>query len=221
MTDTNAMSPAQQGTSPSAEGADILLDGSLQLLLSIEQLRTAELPPLDAELLQQFVTQVDKFAGLGGPVIWAILAVCLLLWTLIIERYWFIRLSFPRRARGYIDQWQQRSDRSSWAARKIREAMISQIHQQLHSLLPLIKTLIALCPMLGLLGTVTGMVAVFDVIAIEGNSDAQAMAQGVYRSTLPTMAGLVVALSGLYFSARLQQLADHRTDQLADRLMLS
>ncbi len=90
----------------------------------------------------------------------------------------------------------------------------------LHALLPLVHTLVALCPMLGLLGTVTGMIGVFDVIAVSGNDDAQAMARGVYRATIPTMAGLIVALSGIYFASRLRQLADLETSRLADKLTL-
>ena len=186
-------------------------------LIEVQQL----LPSLLPTTLSQITAQLHAFADQGGPVIWAILLVCLLLWTLIIERFWFMRIGFPARARALITAWQSRDDKHSWRALKIREAMISQLNLELHALIPMIKTLIALCPMLGLLGTVTGMVNVFEVIAIEGNSDAQAMANGVYRATLPTLAGLVVALSGLYFAARLKTLADRRTSQLADRLMLS
>ena len=91
---------------------------------------------------------------------------------------------------------------------------------KLHVRLSLIKTLIILCPLLGLLGTVTGMISVFETISINGTSDAQSMAQGVYRATIPTMAGLVVALSGYYFSVRLKQIADSETSKLADKLML-
>ena len=86
--------------------------------------------------------------------------------------------------------------------------------------IPLIQVLVALCPLLGLLGTVLGMIGVFEVIAVSGNDDAQAMARGVYRATIPTMAGLVVALSGIYFTVRLRRLADHETSRLMDSLTL-
>ena len=49
------------------------------------------------------------------------------------------------------------------------------------------------------------MIKVFDVMAVLGTSDARAMAAGVSMATIPTMAGLVVALSGLFFSVRLRQ----------------
>jgi biopolymer transport protein ExbB len=79
---------------------------------------------------------------------------------------------------------------------------------------------VALCPLLGLLGTVVGMIGVFEVIAISGNDDAQAMARGVYRATIPTMAGLVVALTGIYFTVRLRRVADREASRLQDRLTL-
>jgi biopolymer transport protein ExbB len=163
---------------------------------------------------------IQDFVDQGGPVLWVIFAACSLLWLLILERIWFLRIAWPRRARQLITQWNARSDCRSWRAKKIREATVSEVNMQLHSLLPLIKVLVALCPLLGLLGTVVGMIGVFEVIAVSGNDDAQAMARGVYRATIPTMAGLVVALTGLYFSVRLRQLADRETNRLMDRLPL-
>ena len=166
------------------------------------------------------INDVQAFIEQGGSVIWPIFFTCLLLWTFIIERFWFYRLSFPRIAAKVIRDWQARKDHQSWCAYKIREATISEINLQLNSKLTAIQTLIVICPMLGLLGTVTGMVGVFEVISINGTSDAQSMAQGVYRATIPTMAGLVVALSGYYFSARLKQIANNEANKLTDRLML-
>lgn len=156
----------------------------------------------------------------GGPVLWVIFATCLLLWLLILERLWFVRITWPTRAAQWTAKWQGREDRISWRAQKIREAMISEVRLELHAMLPFIQLLVALCPLLGLLGTVLGMIGVFEVIAISGNDDAQAMARGVYRATIPTMAGLVVALTGIYFTVRLRRVADREASRLQDRLML-
>jgi biopolymer transport protein ExbB len=84
----------------------------------------------------------------------------------------------------------------------------------------MINVLVALCPLLGLLGTVVGMIGVFEVIGASGNDDAQAMARGVYRATIPTMAGLVVALTGIYITVRLRSKADRETSRLLDNLTL-
>lgn len=164
--------------------------------------------------------RVTDFMAQGGPVLWLLFFTCLLLWLLILERAWFLRITWPNRARLLQQQWQQRSDCYSWKARKIREALVSEASLALHAQLALIRVLVALCPLLGLLGTVLGMIGVFEVIAASGNDDAQAMARGVYRATIPTMAGLVVALTGIYFTVRLGQLADRRTSSLADALTL-
>jgi len=163
---------------------------------------------------------IGDFIELGGPVLWVLFATCLLLWLLILERAWFVRLTWPGRARTIVAQWNQREDRSSWRARKIREAAVSEGKLELHAFLPLIQVLVALCPLLGLLGTVLGMIGVFEVIAVSGNDDAQAMARGVYRATIPTMAGLVVALSGIYFTVRLRRLAGRESTHLKSALVL-
>ena len=163
---------------------------------------------------------VQDFIEQGGPVLWWIFAACLLLWLLILERAWYIRITWPGRSRDLVRQWNERRDCSSWRAKKIREATISRARMDLHALLPLIQVLVALCPLLGLLGTVLGMIGVFEVIAVSGNDDAQAMARGVYRATIPTMAGLVVALTGIYFTVRLKRLASRETSRLLGALTL-
>lgn len=163
---------------------------------------------------------IRDFIDQGGPVLWVLFVACLALWSLILERLWFVRITWPARARQQVAQWHSRADRTSWRARKIREYMVSEVSLELHALLPFIQVLVAVCPLLGLLGTVLGMISVFEVIAISGNDDAQAMARGVYRATIPTMAGLVVALTGMYFTVRLRRVAASETSRLQDRLTL-
>ncbi len=164
--------------------------------------------------------ELQYFTEQGGVIIWVLFFVCLLLWALILERVWFSQVTFRGRSHRIQAQWNSRADRHSWRAHKVREELLCQARLELTSLLSTIKTLIMICPLLGLLGTVTGMVSVFEVISISGTSDAQAMAQGVYRATLPTMAGLVVAISGLYFSSQLKSWAQRKAEQLADFLIM-
>ncbi len=167
------------------------------------------------------VDAIRDFIDQGGPVLWLVFIACLILWALILERIWFLRITWPRRSRHLVARWQQRADRQSWRAHKIREATVSQGSMELHAMLPLIQMMVALCPLLGLLGTVLGMIGVFEVIAVSGNDDAQAMARGVYRATIPTMSGLVVALTGIFFTVRLRRVADRKTSQLISSLALA
>jgi biopolymer transport protein ExbB len=80
----------------------------------------------------------------------------------------------------------------------IKEKLISQARTEVNRHLSLINTCVALAPLFGLLGTVTGMIEVFQVMAFTGGGDARSMAGGVSKATLPTMAGMTTALSGVF-----------------------
>ena len=161
---------------------------------------------------------LQAFMDSGGPVLWILFLLSLLLWSLIIERYWYFTWGYPHRLAEIQKEWWARRERVSWFAAKVRLAMIADVKLQLHRYLLLIKSLIAVCPLLGLLGTVTGMVHVFDVMALLGNGNARGMADGVSLATVPTMAGMVIALSGLFFSSHLERRAVLETQKAADSL---
>ncbi|MDH5425720.1 MAG: MotA/TolQ/ExbB proton channel family protein [Gammaproteobacteria bacterium] len=157
--------------------------------------------------MTDFIPQLESvkdFLSTGGYVLWVIFFMSLLLWTLIIERYWYLWRVYPLMLSNEIAWWKKRDDKASWFSTNIRAAKISDITSQLNKNLSFIRVLVMLCPMLGLLGTVTGMIQVFEVMAVLGTTNARAMASGVSMATIPTMAGLVTALSGFYFSARLK-----------------
>jgi biopolymer transport protein ExbB len=166
----------------------------------------------------QPLVAVRELLDAGGPVLWAVLGLAVLLWTLILERLLYIRLSYPPLARHWVAEWGARGDRVSWRARVIRAALVSQANVRLRGSLPVIRGLIALCPLFGLLGTVSGMIQVFDVVAVLGTGNPRALAAGVSRATMPTMAGLMVAVAGLYFRARIEHMVGVETRRLADRL---
>ncbi len=161
---------------------------------------------------------IRRFLGMGGDVLVMLFVLTLLLWVLVMERYLYFFMECPKLTRKTVNNWQSRSDKLSWRARQIRNAMISEVSLSVQRGLPLIKTLIALCPLLGLLGTVVGMVQVFDVLAITGTGSPRAMASGISKATIPTMAGMVAALSGLYFSALLEKRATQVTRKVTDSL---
>ena len=84
--------------------------------------------------------------------------------------------------------------------------------------LPMLKTLVALAPLLGLLGTVTGMIEVFNVMAVTGGGDAKSMAGGVSKATIPTMAGMVAAISGVFANTYLSGVANREKMLVEDNL---
>jgi biopolymer transport protein ExbB len=164
------------------------------------------------------ISQVRDFIETGGDVLLVIAVVTAVMWTFILERFWYFRMGgHQREAQRIQDIWDAREDHSSWNAHQIRRLLVSQVELKLTSGIGVVKTLVALCPMLGLLGTVTGMIEVFDVMAA-GSGNTRGMAAGVSKATLPTMAGMVAALSGLLFSIQLERFARDEGDRVVSRL---
>ena len=164
------------------------------------------------------VEVVREFLARGGDVLLAIGGVTFVMWTLILERAWYFWRMAPKEAKRVHALWNARSDRSSWHAHQERNLLVSEVRVGLSRSLLMISTLVALCPLLGLLGTVTGMIEVFDVMAISGNGNTRAMAAGVSKATVPTMAGMVAALSGLILSVQFDRFARQETERVADSL---
>lgn len=159
------------------------------------------------------------FMELGGPVAWPLAGLAVVMWALIIDRYWYTSFEHPRRRRAVLATWQQRPDHTSWYARQIRSEMISRLMLDYRGGLHILRNLISVCPLMGLLGTVMGMLDVFDAVAISGNGNVRALASGVSQATVSTMIGMVIALSGLYFGERLRQSADAERRRLEDLLV--
>lgn len=171
--------------------------------------------------LQAATESVIAFMELGGEILFVIFGVTVVLWTLILERLWYTRITHRRYVKRVVEQWNAREDRHSWNAKQIRRMLAAQVMDRVQHSLPFIKALVAICPLLGLLGTVTGMIEVFDVLSATGGGNARAMASGVSRATIPTMAGMVAALSGVYMSAQFQRLVQTERIHLDDSLTLA
>lgn len=160
------------------------------------------------------------FLSAGGNVLVVIMCTTFVMWALILERviYWSTaKEGVIKRAKR---AWAARSDHKSWHAHAVRDRLISEAKQENERFNGIIRSLVAVTPLLGLLGTVTGMVEVFDVMAVTGSSNARLMAAGISKATIPTMAGLVASLSGLIFINAFERTAKKATHELSDQLLI-
>ena len=154
-------------------------------------------------VVESFAVQYDTlgdFLDSGGWVTRWILGACAVLITVALERAWYLWRIYPKARAAALAQWNARSERHSWTAQRIRIALISQLRVGLESGLPIIKVMVPMAPLLGLLGTVMGMLQVFDAMAMSRGGDTRAMADGISHAMIATMAGLVVSVIGLFFS---------------------
>ena len=170
--------------------------------------------------LSDSIEAIRDFMELGGPVLNWIAITIFVMWVLIVERIMYFRTTMKKLHDDIIDTWEARPERKSWNAHQIREAMISQFHMATFKGIPMIQTLVALCPLLGLLGTVTGMITVFEVMNVSGSGNVRAMAAGVSQATIPTMAGMVGALSGVLLVTILSRRAAREVEFLEDSLTM-
>ena len=99
--------------------------------------------------------------------------------------------------------------------RYILDETVLLLVSSLNRYLALIAVLAAMAPLLGLLGTVTGMIATFDIISIFGTGNARAMAGGISEALITTQTGLLMAIPGLYMSGFLSRRAENLKQRIS------
>jgi biopolymer transport protein ExbB len=166
------------------------------------------------------MNSIQHLLAQGGWVLWIIAAVALLLISLTAERIWFLSFTSGQHFQPSILDWHSRKETHSWCAHRIREAILAKANSDLSTTIPIIKVLIMICPMLGLLGTVTGMISVFEVMAFNGTGNTRLMAAGISKATIPTMAGMFVAIMGLLLSVQIERIVSTRREELATTLTI-
>lgn len=161
----------------------------------------------------------------GGAVLGGIVALSVLMWTLILERYWYLLRLVPRLRADAGAAWQAARRQGQGVgclarpvARRLRRSILTGFAASTGQFLEPIRSLAAILPMLGLLGTVSGMIKTFDVITLYGTGNVRGMAAGISEALITTMAGLLTAISGLYFSANLDRRMAREQQRLAYQL---
>lgn len=161
---------------------------------------------------------ISGFLEAGGPVVVALMCSTFLMWLLICERVIYFYLVEPRLVSRRQEIWNAASSHSSWGAHNMRERLISEIRVENERFLGIIKALIVVTPLLGLLGTVTGMIEVFQVMTSTGSSNARLMAAGISKATIPTMTGLAVSLTGVFSINVLERWNSLSVGKISDHL---
>lgn len=170
--------------------------------------------------MSNILDSLNAFMEQGGILMYAIAALTLWMWVLVFERVVFFKASLKKERQEALSLWEARKERKSWNAHQIRSAMISRMNEKIDANMDMITALVAMCPLMGLLGTVTGMIEVFSVLSLTGGGDAKSMAGGVSKATIPTMAGMVAAISGVFANTYLQRIAGDEKSLFADHLTM-
>lgn len=129
----------------------------------------------------------------GGPVMWPLLALSLLAATLVIERLLF--WARERRASA-LDVLRER--RAALGEDADLEQLLDALQQRLERGMATLDTIIAAAPMLGILGTVLGVIGAFESLAARSTPDPMAVTGGISQALITTASGLVIALGVLF-----------------------
>lgn len=139
----------------------------------------------------------------GGHVLWAILVLSTVLWMIL--------LTGARRLKDAEKAW---STATAASRRRMMQAALVRVRRTAAAEAVWARVIVALLPLLGLLGTVTGMIESFETLSAAGGSDPGGLTGGISAALLTTLAGLVTALPGVFAVHRLER----RTDRLADKV---
>ena len=167
-----------------------------------------------SRFLDTWLPWLADLLEIGGPIVGLILLIAVTIWALLLERLYHLQLRYPRQLIDAEESWRGRHDRGSWFAQQHRHALIATLGSGLSTRYSLISTLIKICPLLGLLGTVLGMLEVFDALAATGSNNPRSMAAGVSKATVSTLAGMVVAIVGLLAYTLVERRASHEKGRL-------
>ena len=135
----------------------------------------------------------------GGPVLYILFVVTLFIWFIIFSKYLSTSYNNKNWIKNNFDTFSSGVNINRSNIHLFEESFLIHIKRVSTQKLKMLDGLIGLCPMLGLLGTVYGMIEVFEVLAVLGTGNPRAMSTGVAKATIPTMAGMTIALSGLFF----------------------
>lgn len=180
----------------------------------------------------------------GGWVMSPLILCSVIMWTLIVERFYFfyglgrydirIRDAIRTLQSGEPEQ-KGRGLRARILASFLRERTgipsldknilyhcALKLKPQFHRHLAFIAVLASVAPLLGLLGTVIGMVHTFNVITLFGTGNVKGLSSGISVALITTQSGLIVAIPGLFLSGYLYRRAarfEMRLEEIAAVLM--
>jgi len=180
---------------------------------------------------------VFELVQAGGWLMIPILVCSVIAAAICVERFWTLRTTqiVPRNLLSQVWNWIKNNDMDNHRLRELRvgsplgqilaagisnhrrgreqmkeaiEEIANQVVHEMERYLNTLGTVAAITPLLGLLGTVIGMIKVFTAIRLEGTGNAAVLAGGISEALITTAAGLTVAIPSLFFYRFFQRRVD-------------
>jgi len=184
----------------------------------------------------------------GGPVMWPLLACSIVVLTVIIERSLFWLSLERRRDRALMDELLALAETGDWELIRKKtngcrdhvirllivgilhrkydiglamEAEADQMVQSMNRFMPVLNTMITVTPLLGIFGTVLGIISSFKMLGVSGIADPKLVTAGIAQALITTASGLGIAIIAVipynYFNTRINR-AIHVMEKYATSL---
>ncbi len=178
-------------------------------------------------------TYYDLFQN-GGPVMWPLLLCSITVLTVIFERMLFWFSLSRKRDRKLMDTVLTLAETGQWDAIKkqtegsrdhiVRLIIVGILHrdydmgrameaeaeemlQRMNHLMPILDTMITVAPLLGIFGTVLGIISSFEMLGSSGLADPKLVTSGIAQALITTATGLGIAIIAVipynYFNSRI------------------
>ncbi len=191
------------------------------------------------DFLQDHLFRILDYVSSGGVVMYPLLGVSFVMWILIIDRAMFFKRLYhknitrydaakfikegrfpdPKIYKGITSAIVRNFLKKRTGIKEIDIHIIDEvvmgIISSLDKHLKTIGVLASIAPLLGLLGTVIGMIKTFDVISYFGTGNVKAMASGISEALITTQTGLMIAIPGIYMSNFLNTRAEKLKKRVA------
>lgn len=180
---------------------------------------------------------IDLFLK-GGPIMYPLLICSIIALTVIIERTIFWLFEDYRRNKGLVNEVLLLAETGDWEKMRLRikgskdfvirilvagilhrefsmakamETAASDELDRMRRYLPILDTIITVSPLLGIFGTVIGIILSFEILGSAGIEEPQAVTAGIAQALITTASGLGIAILSLfpfnYFNSRVERAA--------------
>jgi biopolymer transport protein ExbB len=157
----------------------------------------------------EFYDAILIFLDKGGIVLYPLFFLTLFIWVLLLDRYMFLYFYAKKAKVAIQNEYAEQKEKFGTYQIYIENSLREKFKEQLFTNKNLIRVLYTMAPLIGLLGTVLGMIEIFDTIAVTGSSSAKSLSNGVALATIPTLCGMVIVVSSIFFIKKYEQKANY------------
>ena len=159
-------------------------------------------------------TPLYELASLSIEILIALAMVALVIWLLIIERYLYFAFNYKHLRAQYLQRWQQTYNEAIATRRLLKFYYLSECRLHGERNIEWIHQLSKVSLLLGLLGTVTGLISVFELQLLAVSDASHQISSAISRTIIPTASGLLISLTGLFCTYHLKNIIRNSISRL-------